>query len=55
MLKSIFFREPNTFINPDEAVASGAAIMASKLSGIEEKEIKDITPYNLSIAVLVEN
>jgi molecular chaperone DnaK (HSP70) len=56
MLKSIFFREPNTFINPDEAVASGAAIMAAKLSGVEGKEIKDIlikdiTPFTLGIAV----
>ena len=56
MLKSIFFREQNTFINPDEAVASGAAIMAAKLSGVEGKEIKDIlikdiTPFTLGIAV----
>ena len=58
MLKSIFFgREPNTSINPDEAVAYGAAILAAKLSGLENKDlnnilIKDITPFTLGIAVI---
>ena len=56
MLKNIFYQEPNTSINPDEAVAYGAAIMAAKLSGFEDKKIediliKDITPYSLGIAV----
>ena len=56
LLKNLFYQEPNTFINPDEAVAYGAAIMAAKLSGIEEKNIneiliKDITPFTLGIAV----
>ena len=37
LLKNLFWQEPNTFINPDDAVAYGAAIMAGKLSGIEEK------------------
>jgi len=58
MLKSIFFnRDPNTSINPDEAVAYGAAILAAKLSGLENKDInniliKDITPFTLGIAVI---
>ena len=56
LLKNLFWQEPNTFINPDEAVAYGAAIMAGKFSGIEEKNIndiliKDITPFTLGIAV----
>ena len=56
MLKSLFYQEPNTSINPDEAVAFGAAIMAAKLSGTEGKDIneiliKDITPFTLGIAV----
>ena len=56
MMKSLFYQEPNTSINPDEAVAYGAAIMAAKLSGAEGKDIndiiiKDITPFTLGIAV----
>ena len=56
MLKNLFYQEPNTSINPDEAVAYGAAIMAAKLSGTEGKDIneiliKDITPFTLGIAV----
>ena len=56
MLKSLFYQEPNTSINPDEAVAYGAAIMAAKLAGSEGKDIneiliKDITPFTLGIAV----
>jgi len=58
MLKNIFFnRDPNTSINPDEAVAYGAAILAAKLSGLENNDlsnilIKDITPFTLGIAVI---
>ena len=56
MIKSIFYQDPYTNINPDEAVAYGAAILAAKLSGYENKEldnilIKDITPFSLGIAV----
>jgi len=56
LLKNLFYQEPNTFINPDEEVAYGAAIMAAKLSGIEQKNIngiliKDITPFTLGIAI----
>ena len=57
MIKNLFFQEPNTNINPDEAVAYGAAILAAKLLGIENKNInniliKDITPFTLGIAVI---
>ena len=56
MIKSILFIEPNTSINPDEAVAYGAAILAAKLSGFQNKNIeniliKDITPFTLGIGV----
>ena len=56
MIRCIFDKEPYTNINPDEAVASGAAILAAKLSGSENKDIeniliKDITPFTLGIAV----
>ena len=56
MIRCIFDKKPYTNINPDEAVASGAAILAAKLSGSENKDIeniliKDITPFTLGIAV----
>ena len=56
MIRSIFDQEPYTSINPDEAVAYGAAILAAKLSGVEDNNIeniliKDITPFTLGIAV----
>ena len=55
MIKNILFKEANTSINPDEAVAYGAAVLAAKLSGIKNKDIeniliKDITPFSLGIA-----
>ena len=57
MLKSIFYQEPNTSINPDEAVAYGASILAAKLLGLDNQNInniliKDITPFTLGIAVV---
>ena len=59
IIKSILFTEPNTSINPDEAVAYGAAILAAKLSGLQNKNIeniliKDITPFTLGIGVFDE-
>ena len=56
MMRSIFDKEPYTTINPDEAVSYGAAILAAKLSGVENNNIeniliKDITPFTLGIAV----
>ena len=57
MLKSIFYQEPNTSINPDEAVPYGASILAAKLLGLDNQNInniliKDITPFTLGIAVV---
>ncbi|MFS7961787.1 putative Heat shock protein 70 family [Helianthus anomalus] len=43
-------------VNPDEAVAYGAAIMAAKVSGISDKSVKDVvlrdvTPLSLGVQV----
>ena len=40
LLKGFFGREPNTSINPDEAVAYGAAVQAAVLSGERDKKTK---------------
>ena len=46
-------KEPNRRINPDEAVAHGAAVQAAILSGVEEVADKclvvDVTPLSLGI------
>ncbi|MFN0206702.1 MAG: molecular chaperone DnaK [Planctomycetota bacterium] len=51
--KEIFDREPNRSVNPDEAVAIGAAIQGAVLSG-ERKDIVllDVTPLSLGIETL---
>ena len=56
MMRSIFDQEPYTTINPDENVAYGAPILATKLSDVEDNNIeniliKGITPFTLGIAV----
>ena len=52
-VKEIFGREPRKDVNPDEAVAAGAAIQASVLSG-ERKDVLllDVTPLSLGIETL---
>jgi molecular chaperone DnaK len=53
-VKEIFGKEPNKSVNPDEAVASGAAIQGAILSG-ESKEgiiLLDVTPLSLGIETL---
>ena len=35
-------KEPNKGINPDEAVAYGAAVQAGILSGAQEEELRDM-------------
>ncbi len=52
-VKEIFGREPRKDVNPDEAVAVGAAIQGSVLSG-ERKDVLllDVTPLSLGIETL---
>jgi len=54
LLKRFFKKEPNRSINPDEAVAYGAAVQAGVLSGERDKKIQDlllldVTPLTLGI------
>jgi molecular chaperone DnaK len=55
-VKSLFGREPSKAINPDEAVAVGAAIQGHALlneavGGKEEMLLLDVTPHSLGIAI----
>jgi len=52
-VKELFAREPRKDVNPDEAVAVGAAIQASVLTG-ERKDVLllDVTPLSLGIETL---
>ena len=48
----IFFQEPNRGVNPDEAVAYGAAVQAGILGGHDETNellVLDINPLTLGI------
>ncbi len=50
LVEEIFGKTPNTSINPDEAVALGAAIQANVLSGhISNLLLLDVTPLSLGI------
>ncbi len=53
VVKEIFQKEPNKTVNPDEAVALGAAIQGGILSG-EKSDILllDVTPLSLGIETL---
>jgi molecular chaperone DnaK len=52
-VKEIFGREPRKDVNPDEAVAIGAAVQAAVLTG-ERKDVLllDVTPLSLGIETL---
>jgi len=54
MVKEIFGREPNKSVNPDEAVAIGAAIQAGILGGEGPGDVVllDVTPLSLGIETL---
>ena len=52
-LKDYFGKEPNKGINPDEAVALGAAIQGAVLSGEQNGIVLlDVTPLNLNITTM---
>ena len=52
-VKELFGKEPNRSVNPDEAVAIGAAIQAGVLSGeVEDVLLLDVTPLTLGIETL---
>ena len=54
LVKDFFGIEPNKSVNPDEAVAMGAAIMAGQLTGDRSSDIVllDVTPINIGIETL---
>ncbi|NGX56392.1 MAG: Chaperone protein DnaK [Candidatus Anoxychlamydiales bacterium] len=52
-VKEIFKKEPNKGINPDEAVASGAAIQGGILTGdVKDVLLLDVVPLTLGIETL---
>ncbi|KAJ1608100.1 mitochondrial heat shock protein HSP70 [Cryptosporidium canis] len=52
-VRSIFGKEPSKGVNPDEAVAMGAAIQAGVLKGeIKDLLLLDVTPLSLGIETL---
>ncbi|KAJ5931705.1 hypothetical protein N7516_006194 [Penicillium verrucosum] len=52
-VKSIFGREPSKSVNPDEAVAIGAAIQGAVLAGeVTDVLLLDVTPLSLGIETL---
>ncbi len=53
MVKAIFGKEPRKDVNPDEAVALGAAIQAGVLSGhVKDVLLLDVTPLSLGIETM---
>ncbi len=53
MVQGIFGKEPRKDVNPDEAVAVGAAIQAGVLSGdVKDVLLLDVTPLSLGIETL---
>lgn len=53
LVKKIFGKTPNRSINPDEAVAMGAAIQAGVLTGqMGGIVLLDVTPLSLGIETL---
>src|SRR5439155_16850682 len=52
-VKEFFGKEPRTDVNPDEAVAVGAAIQGGVLQGdVKDVLLLDVTPLSLGIETL---
>tara|TARA_R110001606_G_scaffold395213_2_gene567162 strand:- start:57839 stop:59749 length:1911 start_codon:yes stop_codon:yes gene_type:complete len=52
-VKELFGKEPRKDVNPDEAVAAGAAIQAAVLSGdVKDVLLLDVTPLSLGIETM---
>ena len=50
LVQSIFGKAPNKSVNPDEAVAVGAAIQGGVLKGdLKDLLLLDVTPLSLGI------
>lgn len=53
MVQKIFGRQPSKAVNPDEAVAVGAAIQGGVLAGdVKDVLLLDVTPLSLGIETL---
>ena len=53
MVKTLFGKEPNRSVNPDEAVALGAAIQGGVLSGdVSDIVLLDVSPLTLGLETL---
>jgi len=53
IVKEIFGKDPNQSINPDEAVALGAAVQGGVLSGeVKDVVLLDVTPLTLGLETL---
>src|SRR3954466_1643433 len=53
LVKDLFGKEPHKGVNPDEAVAIGAAVQAGVLGGeVKDLLLLDVTPLTLSIETL---
>jgi len=53
IVKSVFGKEPNRSVNPDEVVAVGAAIQGGVLAGdVKDVLLLDVTPLSLGIETL---
>jgi molecular chaperone DnaK len=50
VVRKVFGKEPNRTLNPDEAVAMGAAIQAGSIEGkVKDIVLLDVTPHTLGI------
>ena len=52
-VKAFFGKEPNKSVNPDEAVAIGAAVQAGIIGGeVKDVVLLDVTPLTLGVETL---